>query len=381
MLIYTGIKLVIGGNKIYSHCKTTNLKALHLGNSLYSLINFGIMRICRWFLYLGLISPTLYSQTVQELTEAGIAAHDAGDYGEAIANYHKALKKSPENNLLYYELAFSYSAYKEYDKSIYYADKILRTNNDQNLGAYLVKGAVLDNMGETKKSIKLFKKAIKQFPDEYLLHYNLGLDYYRLNDFKKAEKHLTLSLQHNFDHASSHLLMAYTQDAQNKPKPFSLLPLYYFLILEPDGSRADQAYTAIQKIYTRDITITSKEDGIPKTVNISINPKKRDGGSALMLALLQASQTTEENKDKPEIELFKDKTTRFFSSLTSSNFKKDELYTAYYLPFFKALSKTSYMEVYCNLISMTGIEGTSNWLNFHLREQEALYNWKEQNKP
>src|SRR6478672_13201398 len=50
--------------------------------------------------------------------EAGIKLHDAGKFEEAIAKYEEVLKLSPANMTALYELAYSFSANKEYEKSL-----------------------------------------------------------------------------------------------------------------------------------------------------------------------------------------------------------------------------------------------------------------------
>ena len=50
--------------------------------------------------------------------EAGIKLHDAGKFEEAIARYEEVLKLSPANMTALYELAYSFAANKEYEKSL-----------------------------------------------------------------------------------------------------------------------------------------------------------------------------------------------------------------------------------------------------------------------
>src|SRR5437773_453841 len=50
--------------------------------------------------------------------EAGTRLHDQGEYDQAIAKYEEVLKLSPANMTALYELAYSFAANKEFEKSL-----------------------------------------------------------------------------------------------------------------------------------------------------------------------------------------------------------------------------------------------------------------------
>src|SRR5690606_36703391 len=118
------------------------------------------------------------------------------------------LKLDPESALVNYEIALSYFTKGDYKEAIKYSDIVLNQNKDYMLHAYITKGSALDMLGETKESIKLFEKAIKKTKGHYMLYYNLGLNYDKLNDLDNAEENVIRAIENNPNHSSSHLILA-----------------------------------------------------------------------------------------------------------------------------------------------------------------------------
>ena len=102
-------------------------------------------------------------KTFKKLLEVGISNHDSGEYDEAIKYYKQALEIEPDSDLANYEISLSYLTKKDYKKAIVYSDKVLKKGDKRYLiPAYVNKGSSLDMLGKTKKSIKVFEKAIDQ---------------------------------------------------------------------------------------------------------------------------------------------------------------------------------------------------------------------------
>src|SRR5687768_2063679 len=98
---------------------------------------------------LFLLPLVMFGQsTAKEYIKAGVILHDKGDYSGAIENYEKALTAEKGNEEAYYELAFTYIQMKEYEKSIEYADKLIKNKKDYVAKGYHLKGMSLDYMGK-----------------------------------------------------------------------------------------------------------------------------------------------------------------------------------------------------------------------------------------
>ena len=326
-----------------------------------------------FFLLFSFCIP-IAQNTVADFVEEGIQLHDNGNYDGAIDVYNNALLVEPKSTLVNYEISLSYFMKGDYNKAIEYSNKVIESNSNHLLQAYLTKGSCLDNLGKTKQSIKLFKKGIKKFGYNYLLNYNLALNYYKLKNYKEAEWNVTKAIELNSEHVSSHLLLGYILNETNK-KVQSLLSLHYFLFLEPDSKRAEEAFTLLLNNFGGNVT---KDKDKPNTINISLllNDDSQFGAAELMISLLEASKSLEENVGKTDEEMFIENTKSFFTILGELRKRKDkDIYWDFYTPFFYKIAKSDFIETYCYYISQVGNEKSRMWLDSHPSSIEEFGKW------
>jgi len=317
---------------------------------------------------------------IDSLIKVGIQYHDNGEYGKAIEIYNAALKIDPKSTLINYELSMSYMYSGDYKKAIKHSDVIIKQKKDHLLLAYISKGSSLDNLGKTKQSIKLFNKAIAEFGDNYLLHYNLGVNYYKIQDYKNSESAYTNAIMANPDHASSHYGLAFIKSEQNQ-RVQSILGLYYFLFIEPSSKRAETAYKLLKEQLGGSV---QKDENNQMNYNVFINPQSMEsefGAAEMMLAMLEASNTLDENKDKTSDELFIENTKSFFSVLGElpEDGKKTNIWWDFYVPIFYKLAKSEYMDVFCNYISISSNEKAKEWLRTNNEKAENFGEWLNEN--
>ena len=116
------------------------------------------------------VTALTYAQDngTSSLIEEGIKLHDNGDYNGAIEKYKEALKIAPNSSRVNYEISFSYLVSKDYKKAVKFSKKVIALQSGNELAAYIVYGSALDMQGKTKKSIKLYETAMKDY-DHYLV--------------------------------------------------------------------------------------------------------------------------------------------------------------------------------------------------------------------
>lgn len=326
-----------------------------------------------------IVSTHSFAQlNIDYFIEEGIQHHDDGNYDKALTSYKKALEIDPNSAVVHYEMAYTYFAKGDLEKAIKYADAVLKQDKDYKLQAYLVKGSALDLQGKTKQSIKLFEKAIKTTEGHYLLYYNLGLNYYNLNELDEAEETIIKAIEINPNHASSHLILAYIHDKKGN-RVQSLLASHYFLLLEPASNRSAEAYAMLRDNYSSNVT---KDPNNPKSININLamNNTGQFNTIEMMLALMEASKSTEANEGKTEDEMFIENTTSFFKFMGESKKKRNkEIWWSLYSPFFYKLAQSEHMETYCHYISQSGNEPSKVWLDENEAKLLEFSNWLENN--
>lgn len=321
-------------------------------------------------------SLTFAQSSIDDLVKEGIQHHDNGDFQKAIASYEKALEISPKSALVNYEIALSYFSLGDYKKSIKYSDKVLKQKKDYMIQAYMTKGSALDQLGKTEKSIKLFKKAIKEVGEHHLLYYNLALNYYKLDDLENAEKNTMKAIENNSNHPSSHLMLANIHHIENNTAK-TLMAFHYFLFLEPNSKRSSEAFHKLHENFNGNVT---KDANKPNTINISFSSDDDNpfAPAELMISMLSAANMGEENQDKTEDELFIDNTKTFFKMLGELPNETEEWWS-FYTSFFYDLASSDHLETYCKYITQSENENSRKWLDENEAKIAEFGEWLQNN--
>ncbi len=285
------------------------------------------------------------------LVNQGVTLTDEGKYEEAVARYLEALTIDKNSVLVNYELSATYMYMGNYKGAIKYSRKVIDQHQEYEELAYVVLGSSLDLSGSPRKAIKAYEKGLVQFSGSNLLNYNLGLTAYNSNDYETAEKAAINAILAKPDHGSSHILLSAIMNAKGY-KIKSILPLYYFLMIEPNSDRSAIQYQLLLKKLASNVV---KKD--EKNINI-IMPSLNSGDPSLrttelILSLNSAARFTTENKDKTDLEYFAETTQLLFGNLIEHKDKINGFWWDFYITTFNSLVETENVEAFCYYIAQT----------------------------
>ncbi|MCB8999316.1 MAG: hypothetical protein H6540_04505 [Bacteroidales bacterium] len=155
----------------------------------------------------------------------------------------------------------------------------------------------------------------------------------------------------------------------------SILPLYYFLMLEPNTKRSISNYKSLIEQLGQGI---DKKDEQNINVNIQLSPTTDTDFSAaeMMVSMLAASRYTEKYKDKSDMELFVETNNGIFSVL--GELKKDNtgFWWDLYVKTFYDLVQTNNDEAFSYFISKsTNSEDVNKWISENNDKMQNFQDW------
>lgn len=307
---------------------------------------------------------------INQLVKQGIELHDNGQFKEAIEIYKNALLLDPNSSLVNYELALSYTSNKDYVNAEKYSKKVIDLNNGNMLPGYIAYANSLDLQGKPKKAIKIYEKAIKEF-DHYLLLYNYAFTCLNIGEVDKAYDAALKAIKNNPLHGSSHLILSEIMTKKGE-RIKAMLPLYYFLLIEPNSSRSANEYAKLRNYMSKGVTRTSEKD---INVVIPTNINSDFAAVEMMISLVNASNSMEENKEKSDLQLFFDNNKSIFSVL--GELKKDNtgFWWDFYVTFFYKMVNEDQCEAYSYYISLSKGQAALDWIDQNQKKYEKFKNW------
>ena len=313
-------------------------------------------------------------EKVNELVSQGTELHDQGKYNEAIVKYKAALDLDENSTLANYELSFTYMVTQQYDLGVKYSKKVIDQNKDNQQGAYVVLGSCLDMLDKPKKAIAVYEEGLTKFPNSNLLNYNLALTLFNQKAYAKAEQAAINSINAKPSHGSSHILLAVIMKAQgNRIK--SILPLYYFLMLEPNSKRSFSNYNDLRSQLGLGVE-KKNESNINVNIPFSASTDSEFGAAEMMVSLLAASKYTEENVNKSDIELFVETNKGIFSILGELKKNNTGFWWDVYVTKFYDLVQSNNFEAYSYYISQSiNSADVNKWITDNSDKIQKLKDW------
>jgi len=319
------------------------------------------------------VFSNLLSPEAEDLVRRGVGYHDRGSYDTAIDYFNRAMELAPEHPVIYYEIAFSRIAMGEADVALELAEKGIASAQARKYNEVIptlldLKGSALYNMERYEEAIKVYYQVINEYGGSSpFLYYNLAINYYGLEKREEAVETLLKGLLINPNHASSNYLLGKICMEDGK-KTQAFYALCYFLVMEPNTSRAAQSYNTIQYMLGRE------EEGIGVRNNGSFTPAD--------MIISVAFSLDEENPSASDMEKTQAKLSYVFTNLEEqknsgkiSRAAGDELWWDFYSPFFYRLAKSGYMGTFSRYIGLSVDPDAEDWIENGRNEIEDFFEW------
>ena len=344
-------------------------------------------------------------QNVQELIKRGIELHDARDYKEAVETYNEALSIDPTSMSATYELALSYLALRDYKNASKYSSKVIDSKNKELLiGAYGVKSESLAETEKVDEAIALLEKALREVGNNYYLHFNLALNYYKEGNLDKTILHVDNALSLNKSQSGAYLLSAY---ALNDKKIWvqSILSFQIFLLMEPDSHRSKNAFeemlqvmhvkketekpverSFIQKQLERhsnkDTTSTITKELPPldtyQDVNRELVYNAIESTMDSLKTTIEQDSIIEDSTNTVLYNSFKEVTRNIFTVLSKENDgTKSGPIWSFHVPVVSKILNSPYFDIYCRYISVAYFPESLEWWENNEESAAKFVRWFE----
>lgn len=346
---------------------------------------------------------------VQELIEKGIQHHDAREYEQAIENYEEALKIDPESMIATYEMSLSYLALRDYKNASKYSTKVIESKDkDLLINAYGVKSESLAETGKVDDAIKLLENALLRSGNDYYLHFNLALNYFKKGDLDKTIHHVDNALNLNKSQSGAYLLSAYAlNDKQIWVR--SILSFQIFLLMEPDSHRSKNAFEEMLQVMqvtepaekpversfiqrqlqrqTNQNDSSASEKAIPplnmihgidrELVYNAIEDTK-DSLDVLFSDTIYTNALQRDSLETEEYIKFKEVTRTIFTVLSNENDgSKTGSIWGFHVPIITKILESEYFDTYCRYISVAYFPESLKWWENNQESAAKFVRWFE----
>lgn len=339
----------------------------------------------------SLIATITWSQDkegAEKLVDAGVELHDKGDYNGALAKYDKALELDANNLLALAEKAYTQLSLNQNREAIENCRlAIAKHPGDPDLSnVYVTYGNALDGLNESEEAIRVYEEGIAAFPDNYMLYFNKGIALALVERIDEAKAEFKHAMSYNPKHPGSHNALARLSDMNDKHIP-ALLAYSRFLVLEPEGGRAEKNLENLRRLMGGGAEKTGKNS---VTINISpdaLGDTLADGSAAednfvttdLILSMSGAMDFDKKNKKKSEVELFIEKFDIVCSSLKEGQADHTGFFWDYYVPYFVSMKENNQIETFAYIAYVSSGEASVlKWVKANNDKIRDFYAWSNE---
>jgi len=299
---------------------------------------------------------------------------DQGRIEEAITILKNVVAADPADTTAAYELGLAYAAKGDNANCRATLEPLAdKTTADHPLVLGML-GNCLDQLGESEMAIAMYRRGLKEAPDQSGLLFNLAVTLIQHGKTNEGRELLKRDAEKNPAHASAHLALAQVFETQGFYVPATLSYLH-FLAVEPASDRSLTAATHLSKLLNRGFAETKEG------ANITIDPNERKeegdyGAMQMMLSIAHAASAVDKKK-QTKMEKASGQLSDFIAMFVESAGEgHDDFTSRVQTPFFAAMKKANLAGVFSGIaLSLLQLPGTEEWSRAHDKEIHAYFQW------
>jgi uncharacterized protein len=301
-----------------------------------------------------------------EVINEGIKLYDAGKYKDALTEYKKINRSDTNYVWALYELALTYSADSQYAAAIHTCQLAMAEKTDAERMPDLLTeyGSLLDNIGETEKSIHIFDSALQIYPAYSMLYLNKGTTLLRAKRFKEAEQVFQQAIMQDPYAASSHFKLGIVAMQTGKLVP-AMFSFMNYLLISPDGRYSNNCISLLS-------AMAKNTDEIKEYID---NRTEEPAEEYKLAEQIIQSKIALDKKYKPIIELDDPISRQIQVLLEKLPYASDskDFWMQYYVPFYKNVFTSSKFEDLINyLFSGVNVPAIQNYNKKKKKDIQAL---------
>lgn len=328
----------------------------------------------------------------------GVALHDKGEFKKALKKYDDALALDTDNAMAMAEKAMTLNSMGEFEKSAALCQEVITKHNSarEMPMVYVTYGNCMDQLGRPEASLRVYDQGIAVLPEMAMLHFNKGVTLFGMDSLAAAHVALQESARLDPYHPGTQGLMARLLERQKNTVP-ATLALCRFLILEPEGARAEECLAQLQRLTTSNVKTDKKGN-----TTIYLDPNKMGQledtvihendfrmaetsmqllGSLNLAALIGGAmkeQGIESDPPNPASNL-KMQLEFLAGNLKDNRSKNFGFYWDYHAAWIIAVRDAEHMEALSYIANASsGDKAVKNWLSTNGDKVGAYYDWEKE---
>ena len=207
----------------------------------------------------GIFAQHIDKQLADSLGREAVKLMDSGDPSASIDLLEQAIKLDPGNYVYEYEIAYAEYLLKKYDAAAKRLERMIKKYDPDPL-FWKMLGNCYDLMKKPKKALAAYDEGLKVFPTNGSIYLEKGVVYAKDKDYEGAlqawEKGIQVDPNYPSNyHRAAQLLLS------SKERVWSMLYLEYFLNLEFNTDRAEDASELLYRLYNSIYTKQSDTSG------------------------------------------------------------------------------------------------------------------------